>query len=158
MYFQKDVIIMGYARSKKTDEELRQLIQKSAGTKMDMTKKNPEQKRIIEMFLSRCFYTRGDSYGSEPAWKEVHRKLTDLEQQVVSEVKQPARNRIFYFALPPTAYEEACGGVRAQAMSSKGWNRVVIEKPFGKDLKSSDQLAAIVKSHFAEEQVSLSLR
>eukprot|EP01138_Halocafeteria_seosinensis_P002329 gb/GECG01002386.1/.p1 GENE.gb/GECG01002386.1/~~gb/GECG01002386.1/.p1 ORF type:complete len:1013 (+),score=120.11 gb/GECG01002386.1/:1-3039(+) len=153
----KDVVILGYARSQKSDQELRDMIQKHGGSKLNPKKSNfsnsTNQAKLVEQFLSRCFYCSGESYGSEEGWKQAHERLTELETQVIGDEHHPARNRVFYFALPPTAYEEACKGVRSQAMSVTGWNRVVIEKPFGKDLKSSDELAATVKSQFSEDQI-----
>lgn len=157
MCLQKDVVILGYARSHKSDVELREMIRKHGGSKLNPKKStfndSTSQVKLVEQFLSRCFYCSGESYGSEEGWKQANDRLIALENTVIGDDHHPARNRVFYFALPPTAYEEACRGVRSQAMSATGWNRVVIEKPFGKDLKSSDDLAATVKSQFTEDQV-----
>jgi glucose-6-phosphate 1-dehydrogenase len=63
-------------------------------------------------------------------------------------------NRVLYLALPPAAFPgtiEALG--KARLNRSKGWTRVVIEKPFGHDLASARQLNALVHRHFDEAQV-----
>jgi glucose-6-phosphate 1-dehydrogenase len=63
-------------------------------------------------------------------------------------------NRILYLALPPGAFS---GTIEALAEAglhrSKGWTRLVIEKPFGHDLASARRLNALVHRHFDETQV-----
>ena len=63
-------------------------------------------------------------------------------------------NRAFYLSLPPRVYGstiEALGGVGLN--DSPGWSRVVIEKPFGHDLESAQELNDRVHHHFSEDQV-----
>lgn len=37
--------------------------------------------------------------------------------------------------------------------SCRGWNRIIVEKPFGKDLQSSDRLSNHISSLFCEDQI-----
>ena len=37
--------------------------------------------------------------------------------------------------------------------SCRGWNRVIVEKPFGRDLQSSDRLSNHISSLFCEDQI-----
>ena len=63
-------------------------------------------------------------------------------------------NRVLYLALPPAAFPgsiEALG--RAGLNHSRGWTRLVIEKPFGHDFVSARHLNALVHACFSEEQV-----
>jgi len=64
-------------------------------------------------------------------------------------------NRLFYLALPPRIFPAAIEqlGAAGLASSPTGWVRLVIEKPFGRDLESAQQLNALVHGHFAESQV-----
>lgn len=63
-------------------------------------------------------------------------------------------NRVIYLALPPQAFPTTIEGLgRAGLNSSPGWTRLVIEKPFGRDLDSARNLNTLVHTHFAEEQV-----
>ena len=63
-------------------------------------------------------------------------------------------NRVLYLALPPKAFPAAIEGLgRAGLNESPGWTRLVIEKPFGRDLESARELNEIVHAHFAESQV-----
>jgi glucose-6-phosphate 1-dehydrogenase len=63
-----------------------------------------------------------------------------------------AGNRLYYLAIPPSGIAgvvEALGPCR----TSTGWARLVVEKPFGHDLASAQQLNAMVEQHFSETEV-----
>ncbi|NXC38329.1 G6PE protein, partial [Penelope pileata] len=62
--------------------------------------------------------------------------------------------RIFYFSVPPFAYTEIARHINSSCRPPPGaWLRVVLEKPFGHDLESAQQLAAELKSFFREEEM-----
>jgi glucose-6-phosphate 1-dehydrogenase len=63
-------------------------------------------------------------------------------------------NRVFYLSLPPFAFMptvEALG--EAGLARSGGWTRIVVEKPFGRDLKSAEELNALLHRYFNEPQI-----
>jgi glucose-6-phosphate 1-dehydrogenase len=63
-------------------------------------------------------------------------------------------NRILYLALPPDAFAGTITELGTCGLNrSPGWTRIVIEKPFGRDLESASALNRLVHEHFAEEQV-----
>jgi len=67
-------------------------------------------------------------------------------------------NRIFYLALPPTLYQPVIqmlgqAGLGNERENDNGWSRVVIEKPFGRDLKTAVELNQSVGKYFKEHQV-----
>ena len=63
-------------------------------------------------------------------------------------------NRVFYLALPPGAFPGTITGLgEAGLNSSPGWTRVVIEKPFGHDLASAQELHRLIHANFDESQV-----
>jgi glucose-6-phosphate 1-dehydrogenase len=63
-------------------------------------------------------------------------------------------NRVFYLAVPPDAVPRITTGLsKAGLNQSQGWTRVVIEKPFGRDLESARTLNALVHRHFDEGQI-----
>ncbi|XP_054857681.1 GDH/6PGL endoplasmic bifunctional protein [Eublepharis macularius] len=62
--------------------------------------------------------------------------------------------RIFYFSVPPFAYAEIARHINSSCRPRPGaWLRVVLEKPFGHDLKSAQQLADEMKTFFQEEEM-----
>jgi glucose-6-phosphate 1-dehydrogenase len=42
-------------------------------------------------------------------------------------------NRVFYLAIPPAVFVDSCRAIKHGAMTTTGWNRVIVEKPFGHD-------------------------
>jgi len=67
-------------------------------------------------------------------------------------------NRIFYFALPPSLYKPAArmlgqAGLGHEGENNHGWSRLVIEKPFGRDLKTAIDLDHHIHEYFKEHQI-----
>ncbi|MGB6850972.1 MAG: glucose-6-phosphate dehydrogenase [Thermoanaerobaculia bacterium] len=63
-------------------------------------------------------------------------------------------NRVFYLALPPGALPPVIEGLGAAELNqSRGWTRLVVEKPFGRDLASARELNHLIHRYFSEQQV-----
>ena len=64
-------------------------------------------------------------------------------------------NRLFYVATPSSLARPIIEGLGAAGLAKNdaGWSRIVIEKPFGRDLQSSRELNRVVIDAFAEEAV-----
>lgn len=57
-------------------------------------------------------------------------------------------------AVPPSVFGPIGRGLRENVYGTNGWNRVVVEKPFGRDLQTSDELAEALARYWKEEEVS----
>jgi glucose-6-phosphate 1-dehydrogenase len=63
-------------------------------------------------------------------------------------------NRTLYLALPPGAVPDTIRGLGESGLHrSAGWTRLVIEKPFGRDLASARELNALAHGYFQESQL-----
>ncbi len=67
-------------------------------------------------------------------------------------------NRIFDLAVPPSLYPmigDLLGraGLSDEQNSHNGWSRIVVEKPFGRDLESALELDKVLHNSFKEEQI-----
>ena len=64
-------------------------------------------------------------------------------------------NRLFYLAVPPTAYEDIARNLTKAGLAdeTRGWARLVVEKPFGRDLASAQRLDRAIMEGFHEHQV-----
>lgn len=76
----------------------------------------------------------------------------------IDEMAGTRGNRLFYLATPPDQFPVIIGqlrtaGLSASASGSAGWARIIIEKPFGRDLVSARALDRTVHSAFDEHQV-----
>ncbi|NXP80781.1 G6PE protein, partial [Ramphastos sulfuratus] len=82
---------------------------------------------------------------------------TALNREIQTLLRQEGlqeAGRIFYFSVPPFAYTEIARHINSSCRPPAGaWLRVVLEKPFGHDLQSAQQLAAELMSFFREEEM-----
>eukprot|EP00472_Partenskyella_glossopodia_P014369 CAMPEP_0197542034 /NCGR_PEP_ID=MMETSP1318-20131121/67489_1 /TAXON_ID=552666 /ORGANISM="Partenskyella glossopodia, Strain RCC365" /LENGTH=592 /DNA_ID=CAMNT_0043101271 /DNA_START=21 /DNA_END=1799 /DNA_ORIENTATION=+ len=62
-------------------------------------------------------------------------------------------NRVFFFSLPPFAYASVAEMVKKYCYSSTGFTRCILEKPFGRDSESFEQLAKATSAHFKETEL-----
>jgi glucose-6-phosphate 1-dehydrogenase len=84
---------------------------------------------------------------------EQYRALATRVEEVEEHHGLPG-NRVFYLALPPRAFRSAISGLGQVGLNrSPGWTRLVIEKPFGRDLQSARELNALAHAHFHESQL-----
>ncbi len=103
-------------------------------------------------------------FGRDDFREDVWQELADGMHYVYDEDKLAAAlrdlgerrgttgNRIYYLAVPPAAFEEIVGWV-GKHKSRKGWTRVIVEKPFGHDLQSAQDLNVLLHKHFDESQI-----
>ena len=62
-------------------------------------------------------------------------------------------NRLFYLATPPAAYAPIIRDIGRHGLRGPGFSRVVVEKPFGRDLESAARLSEVVHEVFRENEV-----
>ncbi|KAH8298586.1 hypothetical protein KR018_002325, partial [Drosophila ironensis] len=129
----------GYARSNLTVEQIRQSCHQYM--KVQCT-----EKEKYEQFWALNDYVSGSYEGTTSGYELLKQHLELLEN------KNPA-NRIFYLALPPSIFEPVTVNVKEICMSRCGWNRIIIEKPFGRDDVSSQALSDHLAGLFQEEQL-----
>ena len=108
----------------------------------------PIDERVLEAFLSACFYVKVD-FSKLDEFKTLQRRLVELDT-----TRHVAGNRMFYCATPPPTYETIVEQLKAAAMTAgDGFHRIVVEKPFGSDLKSARELTKILQRVFHEDSV-----
>lgn len=85
------------------------------------------------------------------AFEELRRTLEDLD-----ETRGTCGNYAFYLSVPPKSFEQVCQQLSEHGLAQTeedAWRRVVIEKPFGHDLRSARELNAVVESVFPADSV-----
>jgi glucose-6-phosphate 1-dehydrogenase len=60
---------------------------------------------------------------------------------------------MYYFAIPPKVFLDSAAAIKASGVSETGWTRLIAEKPFGRDLKSAQELIESLKQHFTEDYI-----
>ncbi|WP_263382105.1 glucose-6-phosphate dehydrogenase [Granulicella arctica] len=92
----------------------------------------------FERLISRLCYVDGD-YNDPETFKQVRKEIGT------------AQNPLHYLAIPPTLFSEVMEQLKAAGCADHA--RIVIEKPFGRDLASAQELNKLVNSFFREEDV-----
>ncbi|ACM23596.1 glucose-6-phosphate dehydrogenase [Thermotoga neapolitana] len=119
--------VLGAARTRMGDEEFRSRF----NTQPDL--------------LKRFSYTRVD-YQNPDTFKSLKRVVDDLMKRF------GVRNLIFYLSVPPDVYVPIIENLSKAGLNTET-SRIVIEKPFGKDLKSARELEQVLQRSFGEHQI-----
>ncbi|QGQ97271.1 glucose-6-phosphate dehydrogenase [Paenibacillus psychroresistens] len=85
--------------------------------------------------------------------KEDYQKLLQLVEQREAELNIP-QNRLFYLSVGPEFFDIIATSIKESGLgSTKGWKRLIIEKPFGHDLQSARELNQKLSISFAEHEI-----
>lgn len=127
----RDFFILGVARTKMSDDEFRSRF------------------KCDGEFLKRCYYT-SVVYDDPSSYSSLIEKLDFLEKR-----HRTNRNRIFYLAVPPEVYPHTVENLGRLGLNREEHNfsRIVVEKPFGRDLSSALELEKTLQRYFSESQI-----
>jgi glucose-6-phosphate 1-dehydrogenase len=137
--------LVGYSRTEMSDDQYRKdcrtAVEKFARTK-------PIDQDVLKRLESSLYYHAGD-YGDQASHQALGKKLAEIDGKHKTE-----GNRLFYLSTPPNTFEPIikCIGDNKKVLGS-GWQRIIIEKPFGRDLASARDLNKLLHNSFPEEQV-----
>lgn len=62
-------------------------------------------------------------------------------------------NRLFYMAMAPRFFGTIATHINDQHLTGSGFNRIVVEKPFGRDLQSAEELNKQITASFKEDEI-----
>ena len=148
----KEFHLLGVGIEKLDDEAFRKLMRES----LEKSEEIPSLDEGAWDQLKHGMSWVGGDLTSDGVYDALGSKLAEIERHV----PEPRRNRLFYMAVPPFLF-----GPIAQRLSKHGlapkepapqkkpWRRVIVEKPFGHDLKSAQELSAVTLAAFAEPQI-----
>jgi glucose-6-phosphate 1-dehydrogenase len=129
-----------------TDQDLRE--------RLRPTLKSGENNCDKDGFLNICTYVSG-SYDSPEGFQALEKAISAHEKEQKNSCC-PA-GRLYYLALPPSVYPQVCKGLKTycdNVSSAHGsWIRVIAEKPFGRDVDSSEKLADELGALYPESQL-----
>lgn len=103
----------------------------------------------------------------ESTWKEFSPKIWyvpadaslvkgfDTLKKGLEEIEDGEVNRLYYLSVAPFLYEDIITNIGKAGMNEEngGWRRIIIEKPFGTDLPSAEELNEVVHNVFPENAV-----
>lgn len=139
----KDFKVVGYSRTKMSDEEFRKHFASAVKDRVQ----NFDEK-ILDELLKNVSYFSGN-YDDKNDYESFKQYLEKIE-------KSKNRIRVSYFSVPPSAFHDIfrnLGKVKFDTEKSK--LRLIIEKPFGYDLRSAKKLKNSLYKYFKEDQFYL---
>jgi glucose-6-phosphate 1-dehydrogenase len=89
----------------------------------------------------------GTEFASDAGEDSVGACLTKLDEE-----RGTRGNRVYYLAVPPDAFGMLVREL-GERRAAKGWVRLIVEKPFGRDLASARELNAALHEHFSEDEI-----
>lgn len=140
--------IVGFARDELTNEGFQQFTEEVIRHK----RKSHHLPKLSD-FLATLSYQQGLFEDSQSYLKLSH-DLINLEESQFGQ----CTNKLFYLAVPPISYAVifqnlADSGLTIPCSDETGWTRILVEKPFGRDLTTAQELDKQLGLLFKEEQI-----
>ncbi len=142
--------LLGCGRTPYSDDQFRQeaagAIRKNSG--------NPPAD-VSPTFLEKLYYLTGD-YGDAGTYQRLKSRLAELRQKHGIDAEG---GNVFYLSVPPFLYQTIIERLGAASLSRKNEPechqraRLMVEKPFGRDLPSATELNQAMSQWFAESQI-----
>jgi glucose-6-phosphate 1-dehydrogenase len=142
--------VVGFSHTKLSetedqDQALRKYVREKLSAQ-DFDLKNCED------FIDSFHYQQGD-FTQEADFRDLKYHIDKLEDSL-----EQCTNKLYYFSVSPKFYETILdqlkkSNLNAPCSRETGWARVLIEKPFGEDIKSAQQLNQKLSEVFKEEQI-----
>jgi glucose-6-phosphate 1-dehydrogenase len=134
--------VVGVARSEGDDEAYRAEMQKA----VQQHARDEFRDDVWSTLAANMRYVATD-FADESGENRLFDVLHELDEQAGT-----GGNHLFYLAVPPGAFETIVREL-GKRRSTQGWTRLIVEKPFGHDLESAQELNAMLTQYFAEDEV-----
>jgi glucose-6-phosphate 1-dehydrogenase len=135
--------VVGFARREKTDAQFRTELEEAARK----FSRSGVEDEVWNSFSDRIFYHRSE-FGQEEGYRALAERLDKLDEE-----RGTRGNRLFYLSVAPSEFEgilEQIANAGLNKTKPGSWARAIVEKPFGKDLKSAKELNRVVNKVFNE--------
>lgn len=144
-YLPSNFTVVGFGRRAKSDQEMRDEYRQSVG---EFSRSGQVQAGLWDSFAQGVSYIQSKIDDVE-GYRKLKKELDRLDQERATQ-----GNRLFYLAVPPEVYGTIIKNLGEAGLNqSSGWTRVIVEKPFGRDLDSARALNRELHSVFDESQV-----
>ena len=145
-------LIVGVDRIESTSEAYRKEVSKGQARAPGLQTMMLPRQTDWEHFLENVHYFKGD-LGDANSYASLTAFLEKLEKE-----RGMSTRRLFYLALPPSVFPIALKGlhdaklVGRETRKPNSWARVIVEKPFGRDLDSARKLNELIRTVLHEDE------
>ncbi len=138
----RNFAVVGVARTEESEDDFRERMKQG----VEEFGRDPVRDDVWDTLAEGMRYVAMD-FKDESGWSKLSKVLADLDKNLGT-----AGNRVYYFAVPPAAIGTLVEEI-GKRRSKNGWDRLVIEKPFGHDLASAQELNTLIAESFDESEV-----
>ena len=137
----KPFYIIGFARRDWNDEKLKTSLKEGI---LERSRTRQVNEDLLNQLLSKSSYICSQ-FDDQGGYQRLFERLEELK----------VAHCLFYLATPPESYIEIIRNIGAMELANNGTSqrRIIIEKPYGRDLKSAQDLENEVHKVFDESQV-----
>ncbi len=139
----EDFAILGVSRTAYSDQDFREKL------KISLSETEKVNEETLIKFCEHLYYQALNT--SEVAeYALLKQRLGDLNDK-----HHTQGNTVYYLATPPSLYGviPECLGAHGLNDETHGWKNLIVEKPFGYDLASANELDERIHAHFKEQQI-----
>jgi glucose-6-phosphate 1-dehydrogenase len=141
----KGFTVIGFARRDKSDEQFRTEVREGVN---EFARNKPGDSDRWDSFAEGLFYHRAE-FHEEQGYTSLCERMKQIDES-----RGTQGNRLFYLATAPEFYPLIVQHLGAAGLAaSSGWTRIIIEKPFGRDLTSARALNQQILPVFNEPQI-----
>jgi glucose-6-phosphate 1-dehydrogenase len=134
--------VVGIARTPETDEEFRDRMKQA----VQQFGRDELREDVWDTLASGIHYLAAD-FSDDAALDRLAKMVDGIDEERGTE-----GNRVYYLATPPGVFETVVREV-GKRRGTRGWTRLIIEKPFGHDLASAKELNHVIENYFDESEV-----
>lgn len=140
---------VGFARREKTDEQFRSELKKDVSS---FSRVKPIDETFWNHFENQIFYHQSE-FDDDEGYERLAKKLAELDAKFSTR-----GNRIFYLSVQPKFFPLIVEklhkhGLIYEPQDKNHWSRVIIEKPFGHDFASAQELQKNISEYLDESQI-----
>jgi glucose-6-phosphate 1-dehydrogenase len=134
--------VIGVARTEESDDQFRERMKAA----VQAFGRDEFRQETWDWLAQGMRYVATD-FADEGGEDRLGEALNELDEK-----RGTAGNHVYYFAVPPDAIAALVREV-GERRSTEGWTRVIVEKPFGRDLESAKALNTELQKYFDESEV-----
>jgi glucose-6-phosphate 1-dehydrogenase len=138
--------LVGFARRDWVDQDFAQVVHDS----VKQYARTEFREDVWQQLAKGIRFVQGE-FNDNVAFDRLKATIAELDEQ-----RGTMGNHAFYLSIPPRSFPEVVSQLKRSGLADKldgQWRRVVIEKPFGSDLKTARELNAVVESVFPTDSV-----
>lgn len=148
----KQFRLVGFSRGELSDEEFQKFVTNSLRKKGHFV-----YEKEVEQFVKNALYVEG-RFEDADSYQKLYAKLKELDNTVY----KTCSNKMFHLAVPPVFYENIFPLLKKSGLTDDcgqkkdiqhDWTRVIVEKPFGRDIQTAQNLDMLLGKLFKESQI-----